>query len=256
MVPQTSQPSNNGYRKIIAGGAFLLVAFFIIPILVSNLGLFDKTQYIFQENPWISLFVYWIISVFAKVTIVTEGFLGTFGFFSIANKTLGYWPSMFFGMTTIVPAVTILCWWLGKHAKRIPKINHLRKTVLRKYTFIGKSTLERNFLLTVIFIFSIHYNVISYLAGFSDVRLSWLLKATFCGQFLRYLIYLYRDTLYGKVGLTQFEFTAYWGINIMAYLLPGFCITFIIYLSSPELRHLKLKELPLGIVSKLKNKNS
>jgi hypothetical protein len=253
MVPQTSQTSNNGYKKIIACGTFL-VAFFIIPIILRNLGLFEKAQYQFQENPWISLFVYWIISVFAKVTIVAEGFLGTFGFFSIANKTLGYWPSMFFGMTTIVPVATILCWWLGKHAKRIPKINQLRKTVLRKYAFIGKTTLERNFLLIVIFIFSIHYNVIAYLAGFSEVRLSWLLKATFCGQFLRYLIFLYRDTLYGKVGLSQFEFIAYWGINIIAYLLPGVCIGFIVYISNPDLRHLKLKGLCLcACKSKLVN---
>jgi hypothetical protein len=249
MIPQKSQTGSTGYGKYISGGILLTLTFFVFPLLMRSLGIFDKTQYIFQENPLVSLFFYWIVSVFAKATLITEGFLGTFGFFSVANKTLGYWPSLFFGMTTIVPFATVLCWWLGKHAKRIPTINRLRKTVLRKYAFIGKSTLERNFLLTVIFIFSIHYNVIAYLAGFSDVRLSWLLKATLCGQFLRYLIFLYRDMLYGKVILTQIEFILYWGINILAYLLPGICIGFIIYISSPDLRHLKLKDLCLYAIS-------
>jgi hypothetical protein len=205
---------------------------YMMPRICENIGITLWLKQIVEQDLISTLFWYWVISLVAKTTLIFDGVLGTIAFYSLINKAVGYWESFIFGMTCVAPITTILCWWLGTHSDRIPFVQKLKKSSFSEYRVIGKKTLEHNYFLTVFIIFSLHYNIVSYIGGFSGVKLSLLMKALFIGQTCRYLVFLHRDMLLGKTHLTWFESIVFGGINILPFILTSCCIIIITYINN------------------------
>jgi hypothetical protein len=217
-----------GFLAVVLG---ILFTNYLMPRICQQLGITVWLKQIVEQDLVSTLFWYWLISLVAKTTLFFDGLLGTIAFYSLINKALGYWESFIFGMTCVAPLTTFLCWWFGTHSDRIPFVKKLKTNVFKHYRIIGKNTLEYNFFLTVFIIFSLHYNVISYIAGFSGVRLSFLMKALFVGQSCRYLVFLHRDMLFGKTQLTNAESIFYGAMNILPWVLTSICMILITYVS-------------------------
>jgi hypothetical protein len=228
---KTQSSENKVLIGILSIGIGILFTNYVMPSICENIGLTAWLKQVVEHDLISTLFWYWAISLVAKTSLVFDNVLGTIAFYSLLNKALGYWQSFFFGMICVAPLTTFVCWWLGTHSDRIPLVKKLKNSVFKKYRIIGKNTLEKNFFFTVFILFCLHYNVISYIAGFSGIRLPWLMRALFIGQSCRYLVFLNRDMLFGKTQLTNAESMFYGAMNVLPMLLSVICIFLITYVS-------------------------
>jgi hypothetical protein len=193
-------------RQFLIGLIVAAFAGYIIPQIHNVLSSKAMVEEMLHHNYAISLYI--AISIFLKSSFFLEGLFGASGFYSLFNQSLGYGASLFISIMFIFPISFCFTFFIGR---LVAKRNFSYFQNQMKNLFETGDTLFANWWLTLCITFSFSFNYVAFL-GFFGKKIENIIIPIVMGQFLRYILLIYKDTLYGVL-VTQLDHIIFGSIN-------------------------------------------
>jgi hypothetical protein len=194
-------------RQFLIGLIVAAFAGYIIPQIHNVLSSKAIVEEMLHHNYAISMYI--AISIFLKSTFFLEGLFGASGFYALFNQSLGYGTSMFINVFFIFPISFCITCFIGR---LVAKRNYGFFQNQLKSLFETGDTLFANWWLTICITFSFSFNYVAFLGGFFNKKIDHIFIPIMLGQFLRYVLLIYKDTLYGVLD-TQLDHIIFGSIN-------------------------------------------